>query len=67
MKAVFAAVILTLAVAATAEDSPVFGYHRKIGIPEATRIKNLEVQNFNERIVGGSVTDVSQTPYQVRN
>lgn len=65
MKAFFAAVILTLAVAASAENSPVYDYHRNIGIPKASRLRMLEEQNSNQKIVGGSVTDISQTPYQV--
>ncbi|KAM3961472.1 ovochymase-like [Aphomia sociella] len=70
------ALTLLLAVAATSyadvsltNDLGVYGYHLKVGIPEAARIKKLEeeAQNSetNQRIVGGAVTDISQVPYQV--
>ena len=74
----FIGVCLALAVAASAVEirtpepnSPVFGYHTRFGIPEAARIKKLEeaaAENAvlsGQRIVGGSVTDISATPYQV--
>lgn len=64
MKPIIAAVILILAIV-SAQDSPVFDYHRKFGIAEAVRIKTLEEQNLNQKIAGGSLTDISQTPYQV--
>ncbi|XP_026752509.1 brachyurin-like [Galleria mellonella] len=64
---------LALAVVVCAEDNlaqdvGVFGYHYKIGIPKASRIKRLEQQGLSaahERIVGGAITDISQVPYQV--
>ncbi|KAJ0176085.1 hypothetical protein K1T71_008259 [Dendrolimus kikuchii] len=67
-------VILALAVAAAAqlasvEDLSIYNYHARIGIPEARRIKRLEEEaakfGDSSRIVGGSITDISQTPYQV--
>lgn len=70
------AVILALAVAVTAqvsvEDLSVYNYHARIGIPEARRIRRLEEEaaksgDVSSRIVGGSITDISQTPYQVYN
>nr|AAF71515.1 AiC2 chymotrypsinogen [Agrotis ipsilon] len=64
----FLGVCLALAVAASAVEShsPVFGYHTHFGIPEASRIKKLEENAvFNgQRIVGGSITDISAVPYQ---
>ncbi|XP_063385502.1 brachyurin-like [Cydia fagiglandana] len=67
-------VLLTLAIAASyAEDSATEvsarGYHGKIGIPLARKIKLAEEQGQltleGQRIVGGSIADVSQVPYQV--
>ncbi|KAJ0176084.1 hypothetical protein K1T71_008258 [Dendrolimus kikuchii] len=67
-------VVLALAVAATAqlssvEDLSVYNYHGRIGIPKARRIRRLEEQAAKagdaSRIVGGSITDISVTPYQV--
>ncbi|KAJ0176086.1 hypothetical protein K1T71_008260 [Dendrolimus kikuchii] len=67
-------VVLALAVAATAqllsvEDLSVYNYHARIGIPKARRIKRLEEEaakaGDSSRIVGGSITDISETPYQV--
>nr|ACR15986.2 serine protease 11 [Mamestra configurata] len=73
----FLGVCLALAVAVSAveigapeADSPVFGYHTRFGIVEAARIKKLEEASVEDaglsgqRIVGGSVTDISATPYQ---
>lgn len=74
MKAILV-VLLAWTVAATAqllsvEDLSIYNYHARIGIPEARRIKRLEEEaakagDVNSRIVGGSITDISQTPYQV--
>ncbi|KAJ8720266.1 hypothetical protein PYW07_012309 [Mythimna separata] len=53
---------LTVAISAAEinpEDSPVYGYHRRVGIPQARKIQNSEVN----RIVGGYVNDVTITPY----
>nr|AAV33653.1 chymotrypsinogen [Helicoverpa punctigera] len=69
----FLGVCLALAVAVSAVEigtpeagSPVFGYHAKFGIAEAARIKSAEeVQSFNgQRIVGGSITNIANVPYQ---
>ncbi|KAJ8720268.1 hypothetical protein PYW07_012311 [Mythimna separata] len=73
----FLSVCLALAVAVSAVDirtlgpnNPVYGYHLKFGIPEAVRIKKLEEASAKDpllsgqRIVGGSITDISATPYQ---
>lgn len=69
MKAVFLALIVAFAVAASAEEapasSPVFDYHRRFGIPSAAQIKASEEKSLSQRIVGGSVTNISETPYQV--
>ena len=75
----FLGLCLALAVAASAVEigtpepnSPVFGYHTRFGIPEAAKIKKLEEASVKDaelsgqRIVGGSVTDISATPYQVK-
>ncbi|XP_061717988.1 brachyurin-like [Cydia pomonella] len=67
------AVLLTLAIAASYADSArevsAIGYHGKIGIPLARKIKLAEEQAQltpeGQRIVGGSITDISQVPYQV--
>ncbi|KAF9814200.1 hypothetical protein SFRURICE_018100 [Spodoptera frugiperda] len=43
-------------------DSPVFGYHMRIGVPQATRIATLE----SMRIVGGSAVNAATAiPHQV--
>ncbi|KAJ8719649.1 hypothetical protein PYW08_011824 [Mythimna loreyi] len=49
-----------------APGNPVYGYHLKFGIPEARRIKKLEEAGLvsGQRIVGGSLTDISNVPYQ---
>ncbi|XP_068631773.1 transmembrane protease serine 9-like [Battus philenor] len=56
------AIATSTAQAVADEESPVFGYHKKIGIPEAARIRALE--QSTSRIVGGSVTDIREIPYQ---
>ncbi|XP_063365183.1 brachyurin-like [Cydia amplana] len=66
-------VLLTLAIAASYADSArelsATGYHGKIGIPLARKIKLAEEQGQltleGQRIVGGSIADISQVPYQV--
>ncbi|KAI8432280.1 hypothetical protein MSG28_004707 [Choristoneura fumiferana] len=71
-----AAVILVVAIASSyaeinsVEDLSLYNYHAKVGIPEAFRIKNLENEALKagengQRIVGGSLVDISQVPYQV--
>lgn len=66
--------VVCLAVAASAveigvpsQENPVFGYHQNFGIAEAARIKKAEEETSPsaQRIVGGSVTDISNVPYQV--
>ncbi|CAH2041368.1 unnamed protein product, partial [Iphiclides podalirius] len=74
MKTFITAVFVALSVAfasveISAEEVSTYGYHKNIGIPEAARIRQLEEQtikneNINGRIVGGSITDISQIPYQ---
>ncbi|CAK1582732.1 unnamed protein product [Parnassius mnemosyne] len=75
MKVFIATVVFTLAFVATyaeiatIEDITAYDYHRRIGIPEAARIKKLEDEaiksgDLQSRIVGGSITDISQVPYQ---
>ncbi|CAG4945764.1 unnamed protein product [Parnassius apollo] len=75
MRGLIATVVFTLAIAATyaeiatIEDITAYDYHRRIGIPEAARIKKLEEEtiksgNLQSRIVGGSITDISEVPYQ---
>lgn len=65
--------VVCLAVAASAveigvpsQENPVFGYHQNFGIAEAARIKKAEEETSPsaQRIVGGSVTDISNVPYQ---
>ncbi|XP_022826631.1 brachyurin-like [Spodoptera litura] len=65
--------VVCLAVAASAveigvpsQENPVFGYHKNFGIAEAARIKKAEEETSPsaQRIVGGSVTDISNVPYQ---
>lgn len=69
--AVFVAVCVAASYAETfsAEDSTAFGYHQKIGIPLAEKIRQAEAKGQlipeGQRIVGGSIADISQTPYQV--
>ncbi|XP_068629807.1 collagenase-like [Battus philenor] len=75
MKVILVAIVLVLAVSVTygrqfmsIEDLTSYDYHRRIGMPEAARIKKLEDEylrsgNFS-RIVGGSITDISHVPYQ---
>ncbi|XP_059045153.1 brachyurin-like [Achroia grisella] len=62
----FAAV--SYAEANLSEDLGVYGYHYKVGIPTANKIRKLEEQGISggfDRIVGGAITDISQVPYQV--
>ncbi|KAF9422949.1 hypothetical protein HW555_001492 [Spodoptera exigua] len=65
--------VVCLAVAASAveigvpsAENPVFDYHRNFGIAEAARLKKAEEETSPsaQRIVGGSVTDISNVPYQ---
>ncbi|CAH0625495.1 unnamed protein product [Chrysodeixis includens] len=67
MKVLISVVGLALAVAVSAAetfdiDNGVYGYHTRIGIPEAKRIR--EYENGRNKIVGGSITDVRYVPYQ---
>ncbi|KAG6450174.1 hypothetical protein O3G_MSEX006447 [Manduca sexta] len=63
------AAVASCAEIASPEESPVYDYHRRFGIAKASRIRLLEEEAAkdvsNSRIVGGSVSDISQTPYQV--
>ncbi|KAJ8719647.1 hypothetical protein PYW08_011822 [Mythimna loreyi] len=55
--AVFAAEIVP-------KDNPIYDYHRRLGIPKARKIQNLENnQVVQNKIVGGQVTDITETPY----
>lgn len=72
MKVLITFACLALAAAVSADDidrdiSPVFNYHWRFGIDKATKIKNAEEQSevSGQRIVGGSFSDISETPYQV--
>lgn len=76
MKAVILSVLVAIAVAAVNAENVVhentaFGYHFKTGIPKANQIRAAETAavaagNNGQRIVGGSATDISAVPYQVR-
>ncbi|XP_049884333.1 brachyurin-like [Pectinophora gossypiella] len=59
-------VIAAASAAVDTENLSVFGYHRRIGIPRTAQIKKFEesLPEDGQRIVGGVVTDISQTPYQ---
>ncbi|KAJ8714412.1 hypothetical protein PYW07_002637 [Mythimna separata] len=47
------------------ENSPAYGYHLKIGVPEAQRILRKETLRQSSRIVGGNqVTAATAIPYQ---
>ncbi|XP_059045154.1 brachyurin-like [Achroia grisella] len=62
----FAAV--SYAEANLSEDLGVYGYHYKVGIPTANKIRKLEEQGISggfDRIVGGAITDISHVPFQV--
>lgn len=73
MKLLVGTLCLAFAVLVSAVDistpvgNPVYDYHRQFGISEAARIKKLEENGAvnGQRIVGGSVTDISLIPYQV--
>lgn len=71
MKDIVATLVLGLAVVAlSVELPPTYNYHWRFGIEKASKLKKLEqLTTFEDaagqRIVGGSVTDISQTPYQV--
>lgn len=72
MKIVFKVILFCVAVASAAgEPNPlengVYDYHRRFGIPEASRIRKLESESSDaqSRIVGGSTTSTFSVPYQV--
>ncbi|CAG9788166.1 unnamed protein product [Diatraea saccharalis] len=76
MKLLFGIFVLVLAVVASyaevnsVEELTAFNYHTRIGIPEATRRKQLEEEAAKtgqdiQRIVGGQITAISAVPYQV--
>ncbi|XP_013194532.2 brachyurin [Amyelois transitella] len=72
MKLLVVGLVLALAAASYAEVSSieelsVFNYHSRVGIREAARIKKLEedTATLDQRIIGGSITDISSVPYQV--
>ncbi|XP_026730700.1 uncharacterized protein LOC113495898 [Trichoplusia ni] len=71
MKVLIGFACLALAVAVPAEvfvteqESPLYNYHMRFGIPEAQRIQKAEESAaLGERIVGGSITPIADTPYQ---
>lgn len=52
------------------QDLSVYDYHTKFGIPRATKIKEWENSlnhSKSQRIVGGTITDIAELPYQVSN
>ncbi|KAJ8719648.1 hypothetical protein PYW08_011823 [Mythimna loreyi] len=65
-----AAAVSGLEISSLEAENPVFGYHTRFGIAQAAKIKKLEESSLEDaavsgqRIVGGSVTDISATPYQ---
>lgn len=73
MKVVF--YLLFVAVASVAGEgqvprSPVYGYHKREGIPRARTIKATEeaaLEAGPNRITGGNINDISNVPYIVRN
>jgi hypothetical protein len=75
MKLITVTLVFALAVVATyaeinAKDLSAYNYHAKVGIPLAAKIKRTEEDAANaglagQRIVGGSLTDISEVPYQV--
>lgn len=73
MKVLIGFACLALAVAVSAEvfvteqESPIYNYHTRFGIPEAQRIQKAEetAAVSGQRIVGGSITPIANTPYQV--
>ncbi|XP_011560715.3 collagenase isoform X1 [Plutella xylostella] len=62
-----------LLLAALVQGSPATGdrlltpynYHEEVGIPQAKLIKDAEEQMKYQRIVGGSLAEISDIPYQV--
>lgn len=66
MKVFFGVLFVAVAALALEETSnPVYGYHKREGIPKYNYIKKLEENAQASRIVGGVTTDISQVPYQV--
>lgn len=72
MKILLGVILFCVVVAKAAEvsnplENGVYDYHRRIGIPEAFRIKKLESESSDAkgRIVGGSTTTIFSVPYQV--
>ncbi|CAH0625498.1 unnamed protein product [Chrysodeixis includens] len=72
MKVFITLACLALAAAVSAseiidiDNSPVFNYHWRFGVDKASKIKAAEEQSpvSGQRIVGGSISDISETPYQ---
>lgn len=69
-------ILLALAVSSTArhitledvidfEENTAYGYHTKIGIPLADKIRKEEDNLKPSRIIGGSLVDLEEFPYQV--
>lgn len=74
MKVLIGTLVLALAIFANGEinsieDLSTNGYHWNVGIPQAIKIKKAEedaaAKGSLGRIVGGSITDISEIPYQV--
>lgn len=52
------------------QNFSVYNYHTTFGIPRATKIKEWEDllnNSKSQRIVGGTITDIAEVPYQVSN
>lgn len=70
MKIAFGLILFCVAVASAADkpnpENGVYDYHRRIGIPEAFRLRKLESESSDahSRIIGGSTTTVLSVPYQ---
>ncbi|XP_013190341.2 brachyurin [Amyelois transitella] len=66
MKELVPVIILLSTVLVYSANIGVRDYHREIGIPLATKLKQLEEAAIakEERIAGGSITDISEIPYQ---
>ncbi|XP_026730236.1 brachyurin-like [Trichoplusia ni] len=67
MRLLISVVYLALATTVSADETfdindAVYNYHARIGIPEANRIR--ESENRQNKVVGGSITDVKYVPYQ---
>ncbi|XP_050344614.1 trypsin-4-like [Nymphalis io] len=71
MKTLLVSVVLAVAISAVYgennyDGASVYDYHRTVGIPLASKVKTAEELGlkYYPRIVGGSITDIEQVPYQ---